>query len=59
MVSVKYLGLYDYRPSIPAAIVFAILFGITTGFHLFQLIKTRCWFLVTFVIGGFRYTVVA
>ncbi|KAJ5703094.1 hypothetical protein N7488_010642 [Penicillium malachiteum] len=53
MVSVKYLGLYDYRPSIPAAIVFAILFGITTGFHLFQLIKTRCWFLVTFVIGGF------
>ncbi|KAJ5732244.1 hypothetical protein N7493_003725 [Penicillium malachiteum] len=56
MVSVKYLGLYDYRPSIPAAVVFAILFGITTGFHLFQLIKTRCWFLVTFVIGGFPYS---
>ncbi|KAJ5729532.1 uncharacterized protein N7483_004040 [Penicillium malachiteum] len=53
MVTVKYLGLYDYRPSIPAAVVFAILFAITTAFHLFQLIKTRCWFLVTFVIGGF------
>ncbi|PYH87710.1 RTA1 like protein [Aspergillus ellipticus CBS 707.79] len=52
MVKVKYLGLYNYRPSIPAAAIFAVIFAITTGVHIVQLARKRCWFMVVFAIGG-------
>lgn len=57
MVAVKYMGTYDYQPSIPAAIVFASLFGATSILHIFQLVRHRTWFFIPFVIGGFcKYT---
>lgn len=52
MVAVKYMGSYDYQPSIPAAIVFASLFAVTSMLHTFQLIRHRTWFFIPFVLGG-------
>jgi hypothetical protein len=44
---------YRYYPSEAAAILFTILFAITTFVHLYQLIRHRTWFFIPFVIGGF------
>ncbi|GFF97760.1 protein RTM1 [Aspergillus udagawae] len=44
---------YRYYPSEAAAILFTILFLITTFIHLYQLIRCRTWFFIPFVIGGF------
>jgi hypothetical protein len=44
---------YHYDPSMVAAIIFIILFALTTFLHLFQMLKTRTWFFIPFVIGGF------
>jgi hypothetical protein len=41
--------MWTYCPSLPAAILFSILFGITTSFHIFQahhFRKTFCWALI-------------
>lgn len=46
--------LYHYDPTIPGAIVITIAFGITTTYHVWQLIRTRCWMASPIVIGGFR-----
>jgi hypothetical protein len=43
---------YYYEPSMPAAALFVVLFGLATLLHLFQMIKSRTWFLIPFVIGG-------
>jgi len=43
---------YHYKPSLAAAIIFTGLFGLTTIYHVFKLIKTRTWYFVPFVIGG-------
>ncbi|KAI7285791.1 RTA1-domain-containing protein [Hortaea werneckii] len=48
---------YDYVPSMAAAIIFVILFGASTGWHIWQMIKTKTWFLVPFLIGGFLETI--
>ena len=45
--------LYRYDPSLSSAIVFVVLFIITTGAHVFQMFKYRTWYFVPFVIGGF------
>ena len=45
------------EPSFPAAIVFIALFGIATLLHLFQMFKTRTWFMIPFVIGGIFETI--
>lgn len=45
--------LYDYEPSVGAAIISAGLFAATSLVHLFQLIRRRTWCFVPFVIGGF------
>jgi hypothetical protein len=45
--------LYHYYPSEPAAIVFIVLFSLTTSAHIFQLARGRTWYFVPFVIGGF------
>ncbi|EAL89024.1 hypothetical protein KXW98_007644 [Aspergillus fumigatus] len=44
---------YRYYPSKAAAILFTILFLITTFVHLYQLFRRRTWFFIPFVIGGF------
>lgn len=44
--------LYAYTPSLAAAIIFIILFALTTTLHTYQLIKTRAWYLIPIVIGG-------
>ena len=44
--------LYDYDPSKSAAVVFAIIFAITTLLHMFQMIRKRSWYFIPFVIGG-------
>ncbi|CAG8111591.1 unnamed protein product [Penicillium salamii] len=49
--TVKYMGMYDFVPSKTAAIVFGILFLVTTLFHLVQLIQKRTWFYIPFLIG--------
>lgn len=43
---------YHYDPSVAAAILFIVLFLLTTLLHMYQLIRTRTWFLVPFVLGG-------
>lgn len=43
---------YHYDPSVAAAILFTVLFFLTTLLHTYQMIRTRTWFLVPFVLGG-------
>ncbi|KAI9151341.1 RTA1 like protein [Paramyrothecium foliicola] len=45
--------LYRYEPSMAAAIIFIILFLIVTLLHTYQLVMTKTWFFIPFVIGGF------
>jgi len=46
--------LYHYDPTIAGAIVIAVSFGFTTAFHVWQLVRTRCWIALPMVVGGFR-----
>ncbi|GKZ80831.1 hypothetical protein AnigIFM56816_005064 [Aspergillus niger] len=48
--------LYDYDPSVGAAIVSAGLFAATSMVHLFQMIRRRTWCFIPFVLGGFFET---
>lgn len=49
--------LYRYHPSLAAAAIFVVLFGLTTGFHVYQTVKKRSWFLIAFIIGGLFETI--
>ncbi|KAL4877395.1 RTA1 like protein-domain-containing protein [Aspergillus karnatakaensis] len=44
--------LYNDKPSMLPAIVFGILFAITTLVHIWQAIRTRSWFLTPIILGG-------
>ncbi|TLS30043.1 hypothetical protein PpBr36_02241 [Pyricularia pennisetigena] len=44
--------LYHYDPTIPGAIVVAVIFLATTIFHFWQLIRSRCWFMIPLAVGG-------
>ncbi|KAH8814869.1 RTA1 like protein-domain-containing protein [Xylogone sp. PMI_703] len=44
---------YHYDPSMAGAVIFIILFVITTFFHCYQLLRTRTWYFIPLVIGGF------
>jgi hypothetical protein len=44
--------LYRYAPSVAAAVIFIVLFVLTTVYHLYQLIKYRSWYFIAFVVGG-------
>ncbi|OGE49975.1 hypothetical protein PENARI_c019G09408 [Penicillium arizonense] len=44
---------YTYNPSIAAAVIFVILFAVTTLLHTFHLFRTRTWFFIPLVIGGY------
>ncbi|RAL04449.1 RTA1 domain-containing protein [Aspergillus ibericus CBS 121593] len=44
---------YYYYPSLAAAVIFIICFLLTTLLHTFQLIRTKTWFFIPFLIGGY------
>ncbi|KAL1898894.1 hypothetical protein Sste5346_003305 [Sporothrix stenoceras] len=43
---------WKYLPSLPASIVFCVLFGILTIAHSYRLYVNRLWFCIPFVVGG-------
>ena len=43
---------YFYQPSLAAATLFFVLFGIATLLHLYQMIRSKTWFMIPFVIGA-------
>jgi hypothetical protein len=45
--------LYHYEPSLPAAIVFSVLFNITTLAHVYQRLKSGSKYMNPFIVGGF------
>ena len=53
VVGEKYM-LFEYQPKKVPAIIFIVLFGISSFLHMFQLIKKRTWYFIPFVIGGIR-----
>lgn len=42
---------YYYNPSLPAAVVFVVLFGLSGLAHVGQIVHGRTWYFVPFVIG--------
>ncbi|KAF9870204.1 hypothetical protein CkaCkLH20_12290 [Colletotrichum karsti] len=44
---------YRFEPSTAAAIFFCVVFVLTTALHLFQLIRTKTWYMTALVVGGF------
>ncbi|OJI87255.1 hypothetical protein ASPTUDRAFT_115747 [Aspergillus tubingensis CBS 134.48] len=44
---------YHYDPSLPAALIFTILFGISSVVHTIQMLRTRTWCFIPYVIGGY------
>ena len=45
--------LFRYDPSMAGAVIFFILFLVVSVLHLYQMVRTKTWILVPFVIGGF------
>lgn len=45
--------LYRYHPSLPAAVIFIVAFVITTFWHCWQCGRTRTWYFIPLIIGGF------
>ncbi|EON61936.1 hypothetical protein W97_01154 [Coniosporium apollinis CBS 100218] len=44
---------YRYEPSMVAAVIFILLFSVSTSLHMYQLIRTRTLYFIPFLIGGF------
>ncbi|KAF2755711.1 RTA1 protein [Pseudovirgaria hyperparasitica] len=44
--------IYGYEPNEFAAYLFLVLFSISTLIHLLQVLKTRTWFWIAFILGG-------
>ncbi|KAH7008902.1 RTA1 like protein-domain-containing protein [Ilyonectria destructans] len=42
---------YHYDPSLAAAVIFIVLFGISALLHLWQVIKLRAWYFIPFLVG--------
>lgn len=42
---------YKYDPSLPAAIIFTVCFGLSAIGHAFQIVKTRTWYFIPFFVG--------
>ncbi|KAH6887423.1 RTA1 like protein-domain-containing protein [Thelonectria olida] len=42
---------YHYDPSLAAAVIFAVLFGLSGIMHAFQIFKHRTWYFTSFFIG--------
>ncbi|KAH7075849.1 putative RTM1-like protein [Paraphoma chrysanthemicola] len=45
--------LFRYNPSMAAAVIFIILFLLISTLHLYQMVRTRAWIFIPFVLGGF------
>lgn len=45
--------LYRYDPSLAAAIIFVVLFALVSFLHTYQLLRTRTWYFIPFVLGGY------
>ncbi|KAL4930261.1 RTA1 domain-containing protein [Aspergillus undulatus] len=45
-------NIYGYNPSIPAAVIFIVLFGASTAYHGYQLVRARALYFIPFLIGG-------
>jgi hypothetical protein len=43
---------YHYDPSLVSAIIFATLFSVTTMIHIYQMSKSRAWYMTTLIVGG-------
>ncbi|KAK1566122.1 RTA1 protein [Colletotrichum navitas] len=43
---------YHYDPTIAGAVVFVLLFLATTILHFWQLVRSRCWFMIPLAVGG-------
>ncbi|KAF1954336.1 RTA1-domain-containing protein [Byssothecium circinans] len=48
---------YRYHPSLPAAVIFVVLFAFTTILHVFQIVKKRTWYFIPLAIGGIFQTI--
>ena len=48
-----YPHIYEYDPSLPAAVFAAAIFCIVTLLHTYQLLRSRTWFFIPFVLGGY------
>ncbi|KAK7537028.1 RTA1 like protein-domain-containing protein [Phyllosticta citribraziliensis] len=48
---------YKYDPSSVAAIVFAVLFGLSSALHIAQMLKMRTWYMTAFIFGALFETV--
>lgn len=46
--------LWSYVPSMPAAIIFCIIFLGLSMVHTWKLLRNRMWFCLPFAIGGYR-----
>jgi hypothetical protein len=44
---------YRYTPSVPAAVLFIVLFALTTALHTYQIRRARTWIMISFVLGGY------
>lgn len=44
---------YDYNPSEVAAIIFIVLYFLSTFWHIWQALRARSLFMIPFIIGGF------
>ncbi|KAL4929540.1 RTA1 domain-containing protein [Aspergillus undulatus] len=47
---------YEYEPTLTGAVIALIFYGASTGFHVFQLWKFKCYFFTTFIIGAIMMT---
>ncbi|KAJ4989968.1 Protein RTA1-like protein 8 [Stagonosporopsis vannaccii] len=43
---------YRYHPSRTAAVIFVVVFALTTVLHAFQVCKRRTWYFIPLVVGG-------
>lgn len=43
---------YKYVPSTTAAVIFAVLFGLSTVIQFLQLVRWRTWYFIPFLVGG-------
>lgn len=44
--------MWYYDPSVPAAVIFAIIFIALTSYHAYLLFRRRTWFCIPFLVGG-------
>lgn len=48
-----YENMYVYRPSLALALCAAAFFGIASFLHTYQALRSKTWFFVAFVVGGY------